>query len=55
MYKLWKRVISLTLSLALLVPLAACGGGLSPDDATPISRGSWTKTTRASMMPTSWR
>ena len=24
MYKLWKRVISLTLSLALLVPLAAC-------------------------------
>ena len=26
MYKLWKRVISLTLSLALLIPLAACGG-----------------------------
>ena len=39
MYKLWKRVISLTLSLALLVPLAACGGGLSPDDATTYIQG----------------
>ena len=39
MYKLWKRVISLTLSLALLVPLAACGGGLSHDDATTYVQG----------------
>lgn len=39
MYKLWKRVISLTLSLALLIPLAACGGGLSPDDATTYIQG----------------
>ena len=39
MYKLWKRVISLTLSLALLISLAACGGGLSPDDATTYIQG----------------
>ena len=39
MYKLWKRVISLTLSLALLIPLAACGGALSPDDATTYIQG----------------
>ena len=30
MAKLWKRAAALVLSLSLLLPLAACGGGLSP-------------------------
>ena len=37
--KLWKRVTALALSLALTIPLAACGGGLSPDDAAAYIQG----------------
>lgn len=39
MPKLWKRIAALSLSLTLLIPLAACGGGLSPDDATTYVQG----------------
>ena len=39
MAKLWKRAAALVLSLSLLLPLAACGGGLSPDDAVTYVQG----------------